>query len=334
MQRVRAMALAMCLMLTALAIPAMAWNRDDLPVLASGDAAGSGAFGVKLTTTSTGDIALEMNVNGPQAASVFSAGIAVTDAAGVASFAFVFTGVTSPDRNFGLPVMTSGPVPAGLDIRITTPQNKGQAGTDAACNFLCVGVTDTGKAAGSYHYVLWGGGGSSVHFEAKASSGSAVVSRGSAGVAGDYEIRNGDTNMQYQSGGVGAKVMKGAFVPFSAGQRVYGLWQTIDFKFACAAVCFLPVQSLNGGASLLCNIALGQGCGTAVISYSGPSAGHGSTTYFLLNAPAGDYRFTVDQKVDAYETLAQPIGCFGVCVGAILLENYDIFSMASVTVPA
>jgi hypothetical protein len=324
LQRTRALALAICLTMTAMALPAMAWSRDDLPTLSSTPISGAGSVAVKLTTTSESDLVVEANVVGPATSSVVSAGMALVDAQGNPTFAFVFSSVSSPDRDIGLPI-ESGSLPPGMHLVYGLKGTMSDGNADEACTFLCAAIESDGQAAGTYYFVAWIGGGSGGDVNVKANGGSVSVNTGVARTAGDSDITNGQTNIQYQSGGVGVKIIQGASIPFSAPGATFGLWQDLNLKIVCAAVvCLLPVQ----------NLAELTGVGTSKISYTGPQSGTGAQTYFLLNAPSGDYTFNVDQKVDVYSAGQQPFICAVGCFGGLILEDFSIFSMASVSLPA
>lgn len=329
MQRMRIFALAACLVLTAAAMPALAWSRDDLPTIATSAANGNAAWGIKITLPSASDLVVEVNLKGPQTDSTATAGAASTDAAGNPSFMFIFSGVSSPDRSIGLPVQ-SGVAPQGLHVRLTSPQNRGQPGTDEACTFLCLALETDGAAAGTYYYVVWLAGGSSGDVNVKANAGSATFNVGKAASAGDADFTNGNPDIQFQQNGVGAKVIKGASVPFHAGTSTYGVYYDLNLKIVCAYYCLLPVETVNSACGLA-----GTSCSTATVSMDGPG-GHqsGSTFYTMFKSGAGDYTFNIDSKVDAYNAGISPFACFVVCAGALLLEDYSILSVASVDVPA
>jgi hypothetical protein len=326
----RILALALCMIIPAAAMPVMGWARDDLPTIAHASATGNSAWGMKVTLPTTSDLVVEVNVAGPQADSTVSAGAAVTDADGNPTFMFTFNIISSPDRNIGLPVEV-GLAPAGMHLTYTSPENKGQPGTDEACTFVCIALESDGSAPGDYHYVAWVAGGGSGDVNVKANAGSAVFNTGTSKSAGDADFTNGNPDIQYQSGGVGFKLIKDASVAFAAPTRTYGVWYDLNLKLVCAAICDAPLLDLAGA----CTFA-SVDCGTGLISLDGPD-GHQAPGYFitLLNASPGDYKFNSDSKVEAYSSGAQPFTCVLVaCGGALLLEDFSILSVASVAVPS
>jgi hypothetical protein len=270
---------------------------------------------VKATTTSAGTIAVDLYTTGPATAGDVGAGACQTDNAGNPVFCFVFTSLLSPNRLILTP--TAGPAPESATVRARTTE------TDAACQFLCLGLTLADQPPGDYYFVLWGGGGSATSLEVRANSGSAVANLGTAMYAGDVDFTNGHPDIQVQQGAapavVGAKLVQDASVSYSAPARLYGLFFDFDFlKFVCVGVCVFPVGLVSP-----------LGVSTSQVSWSGPGGAGGNGKFnFYLGAPGGDYTFRIDQKVDAY----------GPCVGAVVivcvLEDFTFINAGSVAVPA
>ncbi|HEV8360482.1 MAG TPA: hypothetical protein VGR28_08525 [Candidatus Thermoplasmatota archaeon] len=271
---------------------------------------------MKVVQTATSTIAVDLYTTGPATAGAAGAGACQTDGAGEPIFCFVFTALLSPNRLILTP--TAGPAPVNADVNART-----SAG-DAACNFVCLGLTLADVAPGTYYFVLWGGGGSGTDLEVRTAAGSAVANAGSGLLAADPEFNNGHPDIQVQQGmapaTVGAKLVQDASIGFSAPARLYGIFFDFDFlKFVCVAVCVFPMDFVSP-----------LGVSTSQVSWSGPGGAGGNGKFnFYLGTAAGDYTFRVDQKVDAY----------GPCTGAIVviacvLEDFAFINAGSVSVPA
>lgn len=125
---------------------------------------------------------------------------------------------------------------------------------------------------------------------------------------GNAELEEGTANAQAQRSPygltLGAKAMADGGYQVAVERRLWGFWANSGTKTVCSfdlGACASPQAVKNPcDAALRENEAPGT-CGTALLSWSGPSGGErGRSFYDFPGTGRGDYTFTVDAKADAY----------------------------------
>ncbi|MCA1813000.1 MAG: hypothetical protein LC624_03495 [Halobacteriales archaeon] len=327
----RALPLGLAGLLLLLALPAPA-GASDLPVAWRGSLPGSGSFGLRVDSP-TGSVDVDLLSSGPASGSMDTIGILLFHGDGTLRFGFAITGGPSLDRFIVEPIGGTAASPAGagmaLDLRT--------AGTDATCTYTCILLQIRGSA-GTMKLVLWTANLGAMDATLYGDPGTGVTANvGTAQALGDPDIVHGTPDIQVQQrlsgyNGVGVKAMRDAHTEVVALHHLYGFWGYNNAKFACMFRVPLPCAQTNA-LDPACQAAAHVSCDTALLSWSGPSGqGQGQRTFSFLGTPAGDYRFTVDLKVDAYQPGG---GVYDPTTGlfAVAYENYSYLSLADVELP-
>lgn len=294
------------LLLACLVIPttAVGFHEDDIPVVATYGGEGSGSYAMRLDHGG-GDFAIDLIGFGPATAQSVSVAAFFFDANKNLVFGFAFTGHGSPDRMVLEPIGMTGSVdliPEWLDVHAGAVSD---AATDAPCPYACMGLTGRGAPAGTYYYLLFVAGVSENAMEIRSTGVTvATVNQGAAWSYTDADMTGGDVNVQAQQslpagGAAGVKAIQGAGAAIQVEDALYGFWGTSDFKLACQfAVGACVWRSM---VTDTCYYGLGVSCTTTSTSWSGPNGAGGSEPFAaFLGAAAGDYAFTIDQKVELY----------------------------------
>lgn len=337
-----------------------AWHTG-LPTVYEESVDRAGAFGVRADLASQGDLAFDLEGFGPQETSQLSAGVALFDSNKRFRFMIAITAHFSPDRLIVSPpdveeaaeqhpegwvVETVGDG-AGLDdVELSFETFEPEDGSSeaaastgsaepAARRLVAVGVTFTNASAGSHYAILWVGGVSESTFGVATTEQVDVETVAGTGYAvGDPEIVEGDPNVQVQETvageTVGAKVVRDAPYEATFEHGLWGFWGDSNFKLVCQFTVGTCLWWSHVMA--ICSAATGTDCETTRISWTGPDgAGEdGRTIYGFLGEPAGDYAFTIDQKVDLYgPRVYDPVTRTLVFLG----EDHAFLTAADTTLP-
>ncbi|HEV8361001.1 MAG TPA: hypothetical protein VGR28_11155 [Candidatus Thermoplasmatota archaeon] len=330
MLRLGVLATLACLLLAALApLPAGAVHDDDLPLVAREDTPDDRAWGLRIDSTATGDIAVDFMAAYPLQSSRFTVGLAFTDAEGNPGQIVAIVFVDSPDR-----ILVAG-LPEAGDAALPARVAWSTAATDETCPGACVVTTYEHADPGTRYLVGWVAGATRATMQVRGPAGtSATWTTGAAYGIGDPDLRNGAANAQVQPGipagnSVGAKAIAGASAPITAQGRLYGIWTVIDLKIACVGTCVIT-ENAWWAAGLACTPAGAEVCATSGISWSGPGGIGGSANRFyrIGGTPPGAYEFKLDYVADAY--VAKP---FDLPSYVWLGEHASALTLADVRLP-
>lgn len=295
------------------ASPSLA-THSQAPILYTDEAGETASWAIRVDRTDTGPVDVDLVGTSPTTRSEVSMGVTFFEDTSPV-FMIAFTLHTSPDRtNLALAgEETAHPEPAfavGDASALDDAQLSADTGdSEDACPFLCLNLETPDAEPGAHRWVVWIGGVSDSSVTVRASGeATASVQPGAAHVLGDAELEQGTANAQAQRSPygltLGAKAMADVGYQATVENRLWGFWASSGAKTACSfdlGACASPQSVTNPCDAALREHGAPGTCGTALLSWSGPSGGeHGRSFYDFPGTGPGDYAFTVDAKADAY----------------------------------
>lgn len=287
-----------------LAASASAFHDDTLPLLYEAGGEGGGSYALRLDHAG-GDFTLTIVGMGPLTSQSLTLAFYIfnEDREYVSSAAV--NGHTTPDRFLLSTPVTRGNaalVPAWLGMEAATAEDSSAESGSHGCPYACLSLRGHDVPAGVYYYLLYVAGVPSHSFAVRAAGGSVVVNAGPAYNLGDADMEGG-VNVQSQGpppagpqdSTVAAKAIAGAGASIQVDHALFGFFESHDFDFFCAAGACTHRPSSPPECT-----ALGLSCDTTGLSWAGPNGAGGAGPVYFEGAPAGDYTFTVDRKLEAY----------------------------------
>lgn len=342
---------------TALAPPAAASFHDgpgtDHPIVHEATYENGVALGLRFDLSEPGTFRVDMVGHPPQQTTPVGYAVLSLNENRTYEKGFFVTTFDSRDRHFayvdGQPVDDQNDDepglqigPASVDGGSKAPTTDGEPGEKGCPLFCSVFVQDEDDThAGSFFYVIWLGGTSSVDVRVFASEevDAVHIREGTPHVFGDASMEDGRTSIQHQEthggpGGptsVGGKLLLDAREDRTIEERLWGMWALHGDKEVCEFGAVPVTCASTAPLKRTCTNLVPVHCDHARISWQGP-AGSGTTgenVVFEGTVP-GSYTFSVDRKVDGWSS---PLIAPATGVEVRPWEHHTFLSAADVSLP-